>query len=172
LPLVGVVLGGLLAGGTAYFLERARERRGARAAALLVRDEMKQIRTTLDISVASFGGIVIDAKEWDTSQWQAHRNTLAAGLAPKVWGSIADAYRGLRFVHKKTTALPEGRRKPLPEARSQLKKPTSPGSRPLARATRSREKFEEAINQLEKDVGLPRTEFHSLSRLLATGDEG
>jgi hypothetical protein len=127
LPLAGVVLGGLLAGGTAYFLERARERRAARAAALLVRDEMKQIWTTLDISVANFGGIVIGAEEWDTSQWHAHRNTLAAGLAPAVWGSVADAYRGLRFVHTRAqkAALSEGRKKPFRRC--------VPGGNPLRR---------------------------------------
>jgi hypothetical protein len=81
LPLIGVVVGGLLAGGTAYVLERSRERRAARAAALLVCDELKQIWTTLDISVGMTGGELIggEGDEWDTSQWQAHRAALAAG---------------------------------------------------------------------------------------------
>ena len=130
LPLVGVVLGALLAGGTAFLLERARERRAARAAALLVRDEMKQIWTSLDISVGNMRGEYVGtgdkSKEWDTSQWHTHRTVLAAGLTPDVWGDVADAYRGLRHVpvgaqpggllarRKRGTTEEGGRRKPVP----------------------------------------------------------
>ena len=144
LPSIGVVVGGLLAGGTTYLLERARERRAARAAALLVCDELKQIWTTLDISVGMMRGEIIGAEgdEWDTSQWQAHRAALAGG-APEVWGTVANAYRRLWFlpkgVQKGSRLAVPGREGARPAARGGRHKPTP--SHPLLKITNSRDLF-------------------------------
>ena len=160
-PLIGVLLGGLLAGGMAFLLERARDRRSARAAALLVSDEMKGIWTTLDISVGNFRGEFVGkaGDEWDTSQWDAHRAALAAGLAPEVWGSIANSYRLLRSLPKGAQAgglLAAPREEPK-TGRGGRRKPTRP--HPLRSVVARRDSIGKALNQLETDAGLPVTEL-------------
>jgi hypothetical protein len=157
LPLIGVVVGAILGGGVTFALERTRERRSARAAALLVQEELHDIWTTLDVAILAFGGATVGPggdPEWKTAEWQAHRGLLAAGMSPEAWRQVAAAYRGLRFVPKG----PQTQGRPRRARTSDRPRPTR--SHPSKRVIHQREQIAEAINALEADVGLPLSTFN------------
>jgi hypothetical protein len=156
--LVGVVVAALLGGAVGWFLRRARDRRATCAAALLVRDEMRQIWGILDVQVrnASFGSVLgtsvgPSAQVWEslTRQWQAQRDALAAGLAPEVWQYVADAYRGLGRVQTLRTI--SGVREVGPAERSDV-------------FVRARDHFGMAMNTLERNAGLSETKLRPSRR--------
>jgi hypothetical protein len=157
LSLVGVVIAALLGGAVGWFLRRARDRRARRAAALLVRDEMRQIWGILDVQVRyAFGPVVgtsvgPSAQVWEslTRQWQARRDALAAGLAPEVWQYVADAYRGLGRVQTLRTI--SGVREVGPAGRADVFAGT-------------RDHFGMAMHTLERNAGLSETRLRPSRR--------
>jgi hypothetical protein len=108
---VGVVVGGLLAGGTSLLMARRVERSKAKASARLLEDELLAVKDGLD----RFKGLVwlavglpdLDAEErrrklWaaherhrvelSDEEWVKHRATLAQTLPAEDWYRVRDAY--------------------------------------------------------------------------------
>jgi hypothetical protein len=100
--LIGVVVGGLLAGGAEYVMQRRRERRDARAAARLLAEQLRRaiafIHSELrpvasDWASGAFGDVEMEV-------WHHNRGILASALETAEWEGIAEAFEVVDALKK------------------------------------------------------------------------
>jgi len=98
--LIGVVLGGIITGGTQMFLERRRERRAVRRAKRLVGGELLHASMILrSLSDSKIWPSSPDATSvLPTSAWQEHRAHLADVLDEDLWNQLVTTYSRLEIV--------------------------------------------------------------------------
>jgi hypothetical protein len=97
--LIGVVLGGLITGGTQMFLEWRREQRAVRRAKRLVKGELLQASMILRYFANSkIWPSSLDATSvLPTLAWQEHRAHLADVLNKDIWDQLVIAYSKLEI---------------------------------------------------------------------------
>src|SRR2546425_88006 len=89
-PLVGVLIGGLLAGGVQWTMARRAERRAARTAAKLVRLELDDYEA-LERRWLQIG--ILRCDWWKPPEsWNEQRSALAANLSDAEWNAVEKAY--------------------------------------------------------------------------------
>lgn len=91
LPLVGVVIGGMLASGTTLWVERVRAHREARAAARLVHRELSFLAELLDLALRS-GRPDVLAEGLPRVVWDEQAPMLARTLNTSAWNALLAAY--------------------------------------------------------------------------------
>lgn len=97
--LIGVVLGGLITGGTQMFLEWRREQRAVRRAKRLVKGELLQASMILRYFANSkIWPSSLDATTaLPTSAWQEHRAHLADVFDEDLWNQLVTTYSQLEI---------------------------------------------------------------------------
>lgn len=85
--LVGVVIGGLLNGGVTWLTERKSLRSRAMVAARLVKSEFVTADVAIDVALSndSWADLTVGIS---VTEWNQHRETLAAVLDEKEWASL------------------------------------------------------------------------------------
>jgi hypothetical protein len=93
----GVVIGGLLNGFVSWMLARAAASKSARAAALLITEElMHSLGAFVSVDERQTWGAFLDSPEFGKrTEWEANRATRANGLPPDGYMNLAAAYNGL-----------------------------------------------------------------------------
>jgi hypothetical protein len=99
--LIGVVVGGLLTGGTQLWLERRRERYAVSRAKRLVSGELLSailiMRTIYNTPSKTWPYFQDPDTALQTSAWQEHRTHLATVLTEEVWERLVMAYTVLEI---------------------------------------------------------------------------
>jgi hypothetical protein len=98
--LVGVVVGGLLTGGVAYFLEQRREKREARAAQLVMKSEIEAAATAVEAALS--GKEPKWPPGWDrvgwSESWATYRPVLAKTVNEVDFARLAGAYLQMQLL--------------------------------------------------------------------------
>src|SRR4051794_25968997 len=97
--LVGVVIGGVLSGGVTLWVERVRERRGARSAARLVHYELIRVVSQLGVALDLRSPLPF-VERFPTEAWRELRPVLARTLDTETWGAVLSAYTTLEAVRQ------------------------------------------------------------------------
>jgi hypothetical protein len=105
LPLVGVVIGALAAGGTAYGLKRRDERNELRAASRVLLTDLYDAHDVLTLKTSPSMRDTVDDIDWSsvedegtdllsTEAWKRHELLLARHLDDFEWGEVSGAFQG------------------------------------------------------------------------------
>jgi hypothetical protein len=106
--LFGVVIGGTLNGVVSWVLARGATRTSARAAALLVTEELIQsFAGFATVDARRTWGALCEAHNFGrTTEWAASRTTLALVLSPDAYASVSAASSGLAQAAARAAAEP------------------------------------------------------------------
>jgi hypothetical protein len=106
--LLGVVIGGLVAGGVGYFMARRQERADLRQARRLVADELFTIALQYSILVEDRmtpnESSPMRANPLPSTSWEANRATLARGLDERDWTDLPGFYARLEAYRSSLVA--------------------------------------------------------------------
>jgi hypothetical protein len=118
--LVGVIVGALLSGSTAFLMARRGEAQQARAAARLLEAELRSVAGNLHLLIASLKVTdnYADLRELlrlpPQTAWDGHKPLLAATLGATEWYAVAAAYESIDTLRAASATdglfLDEGRR--------------------------------------------------------------
>jgi hypothetical protein len=114
--LVGVVVGAVISGGVAFFMERRRDRQKARASARLLEEELEpfvgalyQLRASLlKENEAAFQVFIGQWNSFTLDLWTSRREALATTLAIEEWYSVMYAYVALGKLKRELGGLDFG----------------------------------------------------------------
>jgi len=117
--LAGVVIGGTLNGVVSWVLGRTSQHTSARAAALLVSEELIQSYAGFALADAQHTwGALREAHDFGkTTEWEANRTTLALVLDPDAYATIAAASSGLAQAASRAAKEPPD--SPITQAQNQ-----------------------------------------------------
>lgn len=117
LALLGVVIGGLLTAGVTALLDWIKLRREARAAAMLLADDLREADAFLDISTALGVWAEVPKDVLSVERWHEHRGTVAR-VKFRPWYPTTTAYQALRHLVRNADQCGVAKGSPMPDHES------------------------------------------------------